>query len=297
MPHADWAHALATHRAYLGQVAYRMLGSFSDAEDILQDAFERASHTPFASVVRPRAFLTTVVTRLCLDVLKSARVRREAYVGPWLPEPDVRWDAPSDAATPETAAMQTQVVSMALLHMLEALTPDERAVLVLHTLLDWPHADVAHALDKSPAACRQLLRRARQKLPADALEHTPSPAALDSIARFMAAAAAGDVPGMEAALAPDAVLLSDGGGIVQAARKPVHGASRVAAFTAGIVRKFGAQTTPVFGWVGGEPSAVGLTADGTVDYVVSYAAGAAGVTAVYVMRNPHKLAHVQPPTH
>ena len=217
-------------RPQLLGVAYRMLGSWADAEDVVQEAWVRWSRA--SAVQEPAAWLRTVVTRLCLDELRSARARRETYVGPWLPEP-----APSGALGPLETAELRDSVSLAFLAMLERLSPAERAVFVLREAFALPYDEVADAVGRTPAACRQLHVRAKAKLGPDLPAATPV-RARPLVDRFLMALAGGDVAAVTALLTDDAVLVSDGGGVVSAARRPVAGADRVARFLCGLAARY-----------------------------------------------------------
>ncbi|WP_409329212.1 RNA polymerase sigma factor SigJ [Trujillonella humicola] len=233
---------LAADRRHLLGVAYRMLGSVADAEDAVQETLARWYRLPEADraeVAVPRAWLTRVVGRVCLDVLGSARARRERYVGEWLPEPvPADFAAPRDpAADPAERAALSESVGLALLVVLDSLPPAERVVLVLHDVFAVPFDEVAAAVGRSPAACRQLAVAARRRVAAA----RPRPAGRsrhDAVTRaFAAACAGGDLTALVAVLDPDVTLRSDGGGVVSAARHPVRGADRVARFLLGVLAK------------------------------------------------------------
>ncbi|MFL5576069.1 MAG: RNA polymerase sigma-70 factor [Gemmatimonadaceae bacterium] len=223
-------------RPLLFSVAYRMLGSVADAEDIVQDAFVRWIEAPEADVRAPRAFLVTIVTRLAINHLRSARSRRETYVGPWLPEPLVTEHAP-DAAQPVELA---ESLSMAFMVLLERLSPLERAVLLLYDVFDFEYAEVARIVDRSEANCRQLLSRAKKRLGSAEARFDADPAQAERLLeRFTIAAGAGDIDGMIAVLAEDITLWADGGGKVRgAALNPIRGADAVTRFVAGVLRRF-----------------------------------------------------------
>ena len=223
--------AFEQQRPVLLGLAYRLLGSCADAEDVVQEAWLRGSRA--GDVANPAAWLRTVVTRLCLDELRSARVRRESYVGPWLPEPVQTADG---ALGPLDTAELRDSLSLGFLLLLERLSPAERAVFVLREAFALPYDDVADAVGRSAAACRQLHSRARVKL-ADDLPQPTRAGRRELLDRLLAAVATADVPGVTALLADDAVLVSDGGGVVSAARRPVVGADRVARFLVGIASR------------------------------------------------------------
>jgi RNA polymerase sigma-70 factor (ECF subfamily) len=222
--------ALVAERPRLLGIAYRMVGSYGDAEDLVQEAFLRAHRASPSEVVSPAAYLTTVTTRLAIDHLRSARVRRESYVGPWLPEPIAADPAP-DAAS---KAVLGDNLSMAFLLVLETLSVDERAVLLLHDVFAYTHVEVAAMLERSEASSRQLLRRARQRLQEGRPRREVSEARRDEVVRrFVAACEGGDFDAFLATLTTDVELVFDGGAEVKtAARHPIRGADRVARFLA-----------------------------------------------------------------
>ena len=277
---------LARHRSKLLGLAYRMLGSRADAEDVLQDAYLR-----FASardVRNEEAFLVTTVTRLCLDRLKSARARREIYVGPWLPEPVL--DA--EAFSPQTATELADDLSFALLLALERLSPTERAAFLLHDVFDAPYSEVAAALGKSEIACRQLASRARKTV------HDTRPAAPASpeaharlLAAFGQAVGSGDLEKLTALLREDAIALSDGGGVKSAALNPIVGADKVARFFIGLARKAAAGGESVAFEAREINGAIGLLVflGGALDQALSIAVDGKKIAAVFVVRNPQKL--------
>jgi RNA polymerase sigma-70 factor (ECF subfamily) len=217
-------------RPLLFSIAYRMLGSVTDAEDLVQDAFVRWLEAPEAEVRAPRAYLATIVTRLAINQLQSARSKRETYVGPWLPEPLVTEHAPDPSEPIELA----ESLSMAFLMMLERLSPTERAVLLLHDVFDFEYAEIATILEKSEANCRQVLTRAKKHLGGSRARFDVDPAQADRLLnRFVEATRAGDIDGLLGMLAEDITLWADGGGKVPgAALQPIHGAESVARFVA-----------------------------------------------------------------
>jgi RNA polymerase sigma-70 factor (TIGR02957 family) len=231
--------AFDRHRRLLFSVAYQMLGSVADAEDVVQDAWLRWSAADRGDVVDERAYLVRIVSRLALDRLDSARARRESYVGPWLPEPLLTGRAPvasaPQAADPEDAAELGEQVSLALLVVLETLSPAERAVFVLREAFGMSTAEVAAALGRSEAAVRQMTHRAREHVQARQPRFDTDRAAQREVTeRFLAAAVGGDVETLLAAMAPGVVLIADGGGKVTAARRPIVGADKVARFLAAV---------------------------------------------------------------
>ncbi len=222
-------------RPLLFAIAYRMLGSAMDADDLVQDAYLRWQGASDAEVRSPRAYLTTIVTRLAINHLRSARVQRESYIGPWLPEALMTEHMP-DASGPLELS---ESLSLAFLVLLERLSPVERAVFLLYEVFDFEYAAIARIVDKSEGNCRQLLARAKKHLggPRPRFEVAPEHAQ-SMLERFRRAAATGDMDGLLALLAEDITLWSDGGGKVAAALRPIHGADRVARFMLGALRKF-----------------------------------------------------------
>ncbi|SFD91935.1 RNA polymerase sigma-70 factor [Blastococcus tunisiensis] len=284
------------HRRLLFAVAYQMLSSVADAEDVVQDAWLRWSAADRSGVDDERAYLVQIATRLALDRLRSARSRRESYVGPWLPEP-LLTDADLIAAgsgpvDPPDAAEVGEQVSLALLVVLETLSPTERAVFVLREVFGLPAAEVAAALGSTEVAVRQTAHRAREHVRARRPRFEADRRAQREVTeRFLAAAAGGDVDALLAALAPDVVLVSDGGGKAKAALRPITGAGKVARFLAGVsaqgltVPDLRVEVADVNGgpaivaWAGGAPflsMSMVLGEDGRIEQVL-------------LVRNPDKL--------
>jgi RNA polymerase sigma-70 factor (ECF subfamily) len=274
--------AFARHRSLLFTVAYEMLGSASDAEDVVQETWLRWAGVDEATVREPRAYLVRIVTRQALNRLRTLARRREEYVGEWLPEPLLT--SPDVAADVELA----ESVSIAMLTVLETLGPAERAVFVLREVFDTPYEEIAEAVGKSPAAVRQIAHRARDHIaarrPRMPVTMTEQQEAVD---RFLAAVRHGDLQGLLDVLAPDVVLVADGGGLVAATRRPLAGAERVAGLLVGLARVPDVETTAV--WLNGSP---GLRVDigGELDTAVAVSVEKGRITRVYAIRNPHKLA-------
>ena len=217
-----------SYRPLMFAIAYRMLGSAMEAEDILQEAYLRANVVD--EIQAPKAFLSTVVTRLCLDQLKSAQTQRETYLGPWLPEPITTPATPFDN--------QYELISLAFLVLLESLTPVERAVFLLREVFDYPYDEIAQIVGKEEAACRQLFHRAKVHVHAHRPRFQASPEEHQALLeRFILAIAEGDLEGLTSLLAQDAELWSDGGGKASAAIRPVLGADHVARFLLGLLRR------------------------------------------------------------
>jgi RNA polymerase sigma-70 factor (ECF subfamily) len=278
---------LAPYRGRLLGLAYRMLGSRSDAEDVVQDAYLRFAGAQ--DVHNAEAFLVTVVTRLCLDRLKSAKAQREVYVGPWLPEPVFDAEGLSADAATELA----DDLSFALLLALDRLSPLERAAFLLHDVFDTPFPEIAAMLDRTEAACRQLASRARRAVRDD----RPAPAkAPDNHARllqaFSDAVASGNVRQLAELLREDAVALTDGGGRKFAARNPIIGADKVARFFIGLAGKIAGQDVRMQPAVINGAVGALLYLDGELDLTLSMAIDGEKIAAIYIVRNPDKLRHL-----
>lgn len=277
------------HRGKLTGLAYRMLGSRADAEDVVQDAFLRWANAPREQVANPEAYLTRITARLCLDRLKSAQARREVYVGPWLPEPVL--DA--DALSPHRHTELAEDLSFALLLALDRLSPAERAAFLLHDVFDAPFSEVADTLEKSEAACRQLAARARKAIRnAHAEPSAPQGDHERLLAAFAQAAANGDLTDLKALLAEHVVTLTDGGGRKSAALNPIFGADKTARFILGLRRKIAASAVPLAVEVASINGAPGLLLylDGVLDQVQTIAIENGRIAALYIVRNPDKLA-------
>jgi len=275
-----------TYRPLLFSIAYRMLGSASDAEDMVQETYLRYRTAQEAEIRSLKSFLMTVVTRLCLDELKSAHVQREQYLGPWLPEPVLTEDA-------ETLVEQRESLSLAFLTLLEELTPAERAVFVLHTAFDYPYDEIGNMIDKNAAACRQLFHRAEERLAAHQRRFEPSLAAHQELAgRFLLAAQSGDVQALTELLARDVVVWSDGGGKVSAARRPVYGQEKVIRFVQGLQRKALADLTVSVETINGGPALLFWTG-GILFLVGGFRIADGQIHRIYAILNPDKLAYLQ----
>ncbi|MEU1181723.1 RNA polymerase sigma-70 factor [Streptomyces sp. NPDC005820] len=282
--------AFVAHRNLLFTVAYEMLGSAADAEDVLQETWLRWVDTDLDEVRDPRAYLVRITTRQALNRLRTLSRRKEAYVGPWLPEPLLT--TPDVAQDVELA----ESVSMALMLVLETLSPTERAVFVLREVFDVGYDEIAAAVDKSPAAVRQIAHRARRHVdarrPREVVSQSRTRAALES---FQQALTTGDLQGFLDVLAPDVVLMSDGGGLRQAAPRPISGALKVARFIIGGARRHQVTLTSEFTMVNGGPALV-LRVDGEIDGVVAIRFEDDRITGLYYVRNPEKLTRVDTET-
>ena len=270
-------------RPRLLRIAYRMLGSVADAEDIVQEAFIRWHAADRETVRVPEAFLRRVVTRLCLDELKSARVRRETYIGPWLPEPLV--DSDEDEADD---------ITLPLMMALERLSPLERAAFLLHDVFDVAFAEVAETIGRDEASCRQLARRAREHLKQARPRYSLPKERGSEIARaFFTASYSGDMAALQALLTDDIAFYSDGGGKRPAALVPALGIEDVMQFLTRIVKLRAAQSRPEpsYGTINGLPGYVTREADGVLQ-TTAFDIREGKIAGIYVMRNPDKLRHL-----
>jgi RNA polymerase sigma-70 factor (ECF subfamily) len=276
-------------RPRLFGIAYRMMGTVAEAEDLVQEAWLRWQGADHDAVREPAAFLTTTVTRLALTELDSARARRERYVGPWLPEPV------DTAADPALGAERTEALSFAMLLLLERLSPAERAAYVLHEAFDYPYRRVAEVLETSEANARQLGARARAHLERARTASVTDAERQRLLAAFLAAAQQGDLELLEAVLAEDVVALSDGGGAVVAARKPIVGRGNVARFLLGVLEKFASDLDNVPAHYNGGLAFVSLRGEQPIA-VWALDIGADGIRGFYNVMNPAKLSRIGVPS-
>jgi RNA polymerase sigma-70 factor (ECF subfamily) len=273
-----------TYRPQLFGLAYRMLGSVMDAEDVVQEAYLRWQGTHGATVEAPRAYLTTIVTRLCIDHLRSARVRREEYVGTWLPEPLVG-AAPDESGGPAFS----ESLSLAFLVLLETLSPVERAVFLLHEVFGYSYAEIAPIVGTSEVNCRQIGMRARRHVEERRPRFDASPAQQERLLeRFVTACTTGDLDTLIALLADDVTLYADGGGKVTAARRPIQGSANVARFLLGLAAMAPPTVAVRFAPVNGRPGVIAVV-QGQVVNVVALAIAAGRVAALHMVANPDKL--------
>jgi RNA polymerase sigma-70 factor (ECF subfamily) len=296
---SDPALTFEPHRRRLLGLAYRMLGSIAEAEDAVQEAYLRWHEADRDAVASPRAFLTTITTRICLDVLRSARVKREEYVGEWLPEPVV--DA--DALAPDAQTALAEDLSIALLLALDRLSPLERAAFLLHDVFDCSFTELAGALGRSEAACRQLAARARvhvraarprEDAPAPERDAAASTRHRELLSAFVDAARSGDVDGLMNVLAHDVRFIADGGGKVPAALNVIEGADRTARFVAGVVKNgLSPGTSLRFTTINGLPGLIAYGTDGSVQSA-AFEIDGDRIRAIYAVRNPDKLRHLTP---
>ena len=281
--------AFEEHRGLLFSIAYRMLGSVADAEDVLQEAFLRWQRASEADIRSPRAFLVTIVSRLCVNHLESARVQRESYVGEWLPEPLVT-EPGSDASR---VVQVDESVSMALLLLLERLTPAQRAVFLLHEVFDYKHAEIAVVLGLTEANSRQLLRRAQQDVHRTRPRFRP-PAGeqRELLERFRQAAGSGDMDRLVSLLSSDVVMHTDGGGRASALRLPIYGPDRVAtASVHGLQRLLSLDVQQRFVEINGQPGIVSYQ-DGRPQSVFTVEVADGRIEAIYIVTNPEKLSRL-----
>jgi RNA polymerase sigma-70 factor (ECF subfamily) len=300
-PDGGWASALERNlvedRPRLVGLAYRITGSRVDAEDIVQEAWERARRTDPDAIDRPGAWLTTVVSRLALDHLRAAQRRRETYVGPWLPEPVVTDSWPAASVHPEPGSDPSHVAELAesltfgFLRLLEALAPVERAVFVLSDVFGVPFPEIARTVDRTPDACRQIATRARRRVRDDGRDHLAPPDAERVADDLTAALAGGEYDRVIELLAPDVVLVSDGGADHYAARRPVVGSDRVGRFVVNLARRGVAGGVRLErAHLNGLPGGVVLDANGRPVMAMLVSVSGGLVDEFYAVVNPDKLA-------
>jgi RNA polymerase sigma-70 factor (ECF subfamily) len=284
-----------SYRTHLLGIAYRMLGEMGSAEDVVQEAWLRWQRADVADIRDPRAWLSAATVRLSLDALRKARARRESYIGPWLPEPILPDDMRALAAdAPAARAELASDLSLALLHVLERLSPEERAALILHDAFDCDYAVIAQTLEKSEQACRKLVSRARERVKVERPRHNVTKEQHRALVeKFVLAAASNDAKQISVLLASDVVLYSDGGGRALAALRPIYGADKVVRFAVGVMRKFG----PADGFaieqieINGVPGLLLSTVDG-LHSVLTMEYDGEHISAIYLVRNPDKLMRV-----
>ena len=282
------ARQFEAHRPLMYSIAYRMLGSVTEAEDVVQEAYLRYQATPADQIVSHKAFLSTVVTRLCLNQLQSARAQREAYIGPWLPEPVLT--GADERFAPTQRAELHESLALAFLVLLEQLTPLERAVFLLREVFDYEYAEIAAIVGKAEPACRQLFSRAKRHIAAGRPRFTSSPEAHRQIfTQFLRAVEQGELDGLMQLLADDVELWVDGGGKASgAATRPVHGRAAVAHFLSAAARRAVPGSRVEIADVNGEPALI-VRAGGEVRLVLSIGVDQGRVRAIRAIRNPDKL--------
>lgn len=295
--HSESAEAFEAHRRRLLGLGYRMLGTVTGAEDVVQEAYLRWHRAAHNEILEPGAWLTTTVTRLCIDELRAERARREAYVGPWLPEP---WMAAAEDAQAEPVDRGAELaddLSIAFLLILERLGPEERAALLLHDVFDADYSDIAATLGKSEAAVRQIVARARQRAGTDRKRYpVTAEAQRDLIRRFSRALGTRDQEELLALFHPDAQLLADGGGKVLAALRPIYSATKIVRFFLGITRDMDLRRVDLLEcWINGAPGFVAFDEAGGTIGSFGFEVENGLVRRVFVVRNPEKLGRLPRP--
>ncbi len=275
------------HRRRIFGIAYRMLGTVADAEDIVQETWIRWQNTDRADIREPGAFLATVATRLSINATQSAHARRETYIGPWLPEP-VNTDA-----DPALGAERGEALQFAILLVLEKLTPTERAAYILREALDYPYERIADVIGATVASARQLVSRARKHLESARKAEVAATAQRRLLEAFLVAAQKGDVSALERLFAEDVVSTTDGNGVKLAARIPVAGRTRVAKFIAAFSSHFWIGKTIDWVELNGQPAAT-ISEDGVVTTVAMITASDDGIRQIHWIMSPGKLGHVAP---
>jgi RNA polymerase sigma factor (sigma-70 family) len=291
--HEPGLGAIVSERRQLINLAYRILGSLADAEDVVQETYARwysMSREQQEAIGSPGGWLTTVASRICLDLLGSARVRRERYVGEWIPEPlpdRTEWAGGRPGADPADRVTLDESVGMAFLVVLESMTPAERVAFVLHDVFRYPFADVAEILGRSPAACRQLASSARRRIRAARAPATPTAQQAGVVRRFKRAWEAKDVEALVGLLDPGATLIADGGGLVSAALAPIRGHEQIARYAVDLAAR-ASDMTLLERTVNGQPGLV-VQQDGATGAVVAFDITGDRITRIWAVRNPEKL--------
>ncbi|MEV0704729.1 RNA polymerase sigma factor SigJ [Saccharopolyspora sp. NPDC050389] len=287
--------AIMSERRQLINLAYRLLGSLADAEDVVQEAYTRwyaMSRQQQGAIESPGGWLTKVASRICLDLLGSARARRESYVGEWIPEPlpdHAEWfgGRSGGIADPADRVTLDESVNMAFLVVLESMTPAERVAFILHDVFRYSFAEVAEIVGRSPAACRQLASSARRRIRASRAPATPAAQRADIVRDFKQAWEAKDIDALIGLLDPDAMAIADGGGLVNAAPRPIGGSERIACYLIGIAGKVPDQTI-LERTVNGQPGLV-VQHDGVTSVVMALDIAGDRITQIWAVRNPEKL--------
>ncbi len=276
------------YRKMLFSISYRMLGSVAEAEDVIQEAFLRWRNISGDEVRSQKAYLSAVVTRLCIDRLRASKIRREEYVGPWLPEPLLTEPDGADAVALDES------LSMAFLVLLESLTPTQRAVFLMREVFDYDYPEISRIVGKSEDNCRQTAHRAREAVAARRPRFDSSKEQEERLAqRFVEACSDGDMQGLLALLSEDIMLYSDGGGRVRAALNPIHGPEKVSRFLLGILGKTPPGFSTGMAWINGHPGVIGYT-NGQPMSVVALSASEGQIQAIHIVVNPEKLRTMPP---
>jgi RNA polymerase sigma factor (sigma-70 family) len=289
----DELSAIMSERRQLINLAYRMLGSLADAEDVVQETYARwyaMSRHEQEAIDSPGAWLTRVASRICLDLLRSARARRERYVGEWIPEPvpdRTEWVGGQRDADPADRVTLDESVNMAFLVVLESMTPAERVTFILHDVFRYPFPEVAEIVGRTPAACRQLASSARRRIAVSQGSNTPTAQSAEIVKNFKQAWEAKDINALVNLLDPDAIAIGDGGGLVTAAPHPVEGGERVARYFADLAVRRG-DITLLERTVNGQPGLV-VQQDGITETVIAFDIAADRIKHIWAVRNPEKL--------
>ncbi len=280
------------YRGMLFGIAYRMVGSVMEAEDIVQDAFLRYQRADPDTIDSPQAYLRTIVTRLSLDHLKSAKVQRETYIGPWLPEPILTENQPQ-ASNPVDKFTETESLSMAFLLLLESLSPIERAVFLLREVFDYSYKEIAQMVNKSEANCRQAFRHAKQHIVAKRPRFQAEPEAHEQmLLQFMTAVQSGDLEGLKSLLAEDVVSTSDGGGKKTAATRPLLGPDAVAKFFIGLAKNPPPNLFTQIRQMNGRAAVVLMDGE-DIDSIIALEVMDGRIQNITAVRNPDKLGHLK----
>jgi RNA polymerase sigma-70 factor (ECF subfamily) len=286
----DEAKAFEHYRVLLFSIAYRMTGSASDAEDLVQETYLRYQASERLEIVSLKAYLITIITHLALNYLQSARVVREQYMGTWLPEPILTSE---DGGFPLAELEHQEALSLAFFRLLETLSPPERAVFLLHEIFDYPFSEIGSMLEKSPSNCRQIFHRARQALQEKRVRFEPEPQhQRQLLLSFLSASQAGDMAALTSLLAQDVVSWSDGGGKVQTNLLPIHGQQAVARFWVSVTRKNQIPLTFTLAEINGSPAILCWDEDSLAG-VITLSYSAVGIQEIYALLNPEKLAYLQ----
>ncbi len=286
----DRVESFNAYRPLLMAIAYRMLGSAMDAEDIVQEAFLRWEQSGQTEIQSPKAYLSSIVTRLCIDYLRSAQVQRESYVGPWLPEPLLSERVPNFA---DSAAL-AESLSMAFLVLLESLSPIERAVFLLRKVFDFEYAEIAQIVDKSEANCRQIVKRAQEYIQSRRPRYEVQPEQRDRLlAQFVQTCMNGDMAGLVTLLSDDITLWSDGGGKVHAALNVISGREKVVRAMVAFLKKLPPDLVYQMAAVNGQPGMI-MYLDGNPYLVMTVDMAPDGIRAMHFVANPDKLRNIPP---
>jgi len=286
--------AVMSERRRLINLAYRLLGSLAEAEDAVQETYARwyaMTREQQDAIESPGAWLTTVASRVCLDLLRSARARRERYVGEWIPEPlpdQAEWTSARPAADPADRVTLDESVSMAFLVVLEQMTPAERVTLILHDVFGYSFAEVAGIVGRTPAACRQLASSARRRVRAAQPPATPTTRQADIVRDFKQAWEAKDITAILGLLDPSATVIADGGGLASAAPTPIEGAEQIARYMAELAARTSGNVTMLERAVNGQPGLVAQQGGITVT-VFAFDISGDRITHIWAVRNPEKL--------